>query len=152
MDILKNIAIINKRPIPGVFLPGDVARKFSADFLDDNACRRWILEKIYDGMEIACPKCSVLLTKNRLQRFWLSERIRCQTCGKFFTALTDTFLQGCHLTFREIILLAIFLHFGIHHREIAYILKISAETVRLWEVKFNALQKLKIIEDENGPV
>ena len=142
MDAIENTATINKRPSPGFCLPADVAGKFSAEFLDEDVCRRWILEKIYDGMAISCPQCSALLTENRLRRFWLAERIRCHACGKFFTALTDTFLQGCHLAFREIILLAIFLHFNIHHREIASILRISTETVRLWDIKFSALDRI----------
>lgn len=142
MDVLENTATINKRPSPGFCLPADVARTFSADFLDEDACRHWILEKIYNGMDISCPKCSMPLTEKGLRRFLMAERIRCHACGKFFTALTDTFLQGCHLTFRDIILLATFLHFDIHHREIARILRISPETVRLWEIKFSALERI----------
>ena len=142
MDVVENTATNNKRSSPAFFLPGDVAKAFSADFLDEVACRRWILETMYDAVCFTCPQCSAPLTEKGLRHFWLSERIRCYACGKFFTALSGTFLQGCHLAFREIILLAVFLCFKIHHREIARILKISPETVRLWHKKFSALERI----------
>jgi len=126
-----------------VFIPVEVARVFRADFLDEEVCRRWILKTIHGDGEMMCPGCGAPLAGIALQRFWEGKRICCRTCGKFFTALTGTFLAGCHMTFREVILFAVFLHFRIPPREIARILRISVETVRLWEIKFKALEKMK---------
>lgn len=134
-------------PRPRMFTPGDVVRALGAWFLDGGVCRRWILGTIHGGGPVACPECHRALTDLAAQRFREGRRIHCRACGKFFTARTGTFLDGCHMDFREVILLAVFLHFKIHPREIARILKISPETVRLWEIKFNALERIKGMED-----
>ena len=128
-----------------VFIPVEVATAFQAGFLDETACREWVLSAIHGNGSVHCPGCRVENEGRALQRFWEGKRIRCRQCGKFFTALTGSFLTGCHMTYSEVILLAVFLHFGIHHREIARILKISTETVRLWEVKFRALGRIRAI-------
>ena len=124
------------------FTPGDVGREFGAGFLDEGVCRWWILKKIHGDGQITCPECHVPLTDVALRRFWEGNRIRCRACGKYFTALTKTFLSGCHMNFREIVLLADFLHHNYPAREIARILRISPETVRLWEIKFGALERV----------
>jgi len=54
------------------------------------------------------------------------------------------------MDFREVILLAAFLHFKIHPKEIARILKINPETVRLWEIKFQVLKRIEGMEIANG--
>ena len=150
MDAIENTASYKRRTAPGYFDPHDAAVSFKADFLDEDLCRRWILDTIYHGQDIACPQCSKQLTAKSLQRFRTAERVRCHACGKFFTALTGTFLQGCHLTFRQIILLAVFLYFGINHAAIADKVGVSEETVRLWQKKFQAIKLIKDIEYENG--
>lgn len=144
------IANTETRRTPRAFLPADAGRIFNANFLDESACRGWILEYIHgaqDGSEgqktIFCPGCQAILEGKALQRFWTGKRICCRKCGKFFTALTGTFLAGCHMKYREILLFALFLNFKIPPREIARILRISTETIRLWEIKFNALGRLQ---------
>jgi transposase-like protein len=78
-----------------------------------------------------------------LQSFWENKRIKCDRCGKYFTALTNTFLSGCHFDFREIVLLAFLLALGVSDNQIATTLKISDESVRLWRLKFKELEKIK---------
>lgn len=146
MEAMKIKAKNNQPNRTSVFVPGDVAQDFQADFLDEAACRSWILTRIHGDGEHRCPGCHVVLDEKSLPRFWEGKRIRCRACGKFFTALTGTFLAGCHMTFRGVILFAIFLHFKISTREIARILRISPETVRLWEIKFQALGRIKGME------
>jgi transposase-like protein len=133
--------------LPRSFTPGDVGRQLWAGFLDEDFCRQWILTAIHGDGEITCPGCQAPLTNIALCRFWDGRRICCRACGKYFTALTKTFLAGCHMDFREVILLAIFLHFGIPAREIARILKISSETVRLWEIKFQAVGRIRTMSE-----
>ena len=135
---------------PHVFIPEDVGRDIGASFLDETFCRDWILVAIHGRGEQHCPECQTVLEGKALQRFLEGKRICCRACGKFFTALTGTFLAGCHMDFREIILLAVFLHFRIAAREIARILRISPETVRLWEIKFEALKRVKGMEIINA--
>ncbi len=128
-----------------VFVPHDVAASFRAGFLDEDACRAWILGTIHGRGPVRCPECRGEMEGKALQRFWEGKRVCCRRCGKFFTALTGSFLAGCHMTYGEVLLLAVFLHFGISPREIAGILKISPETVRLWDIKFRALDKMRAI-------
>jgi hypothetical protein len=137
-------------PRTHVFIPSDVARDFRADFLDEATCRRWILTTIHGDGENQCPECHITLNGKALQRFWEGKRICCRACGKYFTALTRTFLAGCHMSFSEIILFAVFLHFRISAREIARILRISPETVRLWEIKYRALERVKALSIVDG--
>ena len=131
---------------PRSFTIGDVGRSFKAGFLDQEVCRWWILKKIHGDGAITCPECYAPLTDIALRRFWEGCRICCRACGKYFTALTGTFLGGCHMDYREIYTLALFLHHNIPAREIARILQISSETVRLWEIKFEALKRVKAIQ------
>ncbi len=128
-----------------VFVPIDVAASFQAGFLDEDVSRTWILEAIHGRGPVLCPECRCEIEGKALQRFWEGKRVCCRQCGKFFTALTGSFLAGCHMTYSEVLLLAVFLHFGISPREIAGILRISPETVRLWDIKFRALGKMRKI-------
>ena len=132
---------MNPVPLAGVFIPEDVARAFGADFLDEAFCRQWILSRLHS--EILCPQCRSTLTERALRRFKKGARIRCNACGKFFTALTGTFLSGCHLDYRSLILLPLLLRFGLRRDRIASVLHVSAEMVRLWDLKFQALGRLK---------
>ena len=151
MSLVENLAKHERKMTTGNFLHNDVAGAFNAGFLDEVARRHWILNAVHCGQDISCPQCTAPLTRKNILRFSLAKRIRCHACGKFFTALTGTFLQGCHLSFRQIILLAVFLHFGIRPATIADKVGVSEETVRLWQKKFSALKILQTRKDENGP-
>lgn len=134
---------------PNVFIPADVARAFRADFLDESVCRAWILTALHGEGPIQCPACRAEMEGVALQRFWEGKRVCCRRCGKFFTALTGTFLAGCHMSYAEVMLLAGFLSFGIQSRDIAKILNVSPETVRQWGKKFHALGKIRRVEGGN---
>lgn len=134
-----------ERPtITRTFIPEDVAGIFDADFLDEDICREWILGEIYQDDEIACPRCRKPIKEMALQRFWEGRRICCRECGKFFSALTGTFLSGVHAKFREIILMAILLHFNVKPAEIARMIHVHPETIRLWILRFDAHRKIKM--------
>ena len=124
------------------FTPTEILNAFGADFLDEAFCRHWILKKLHPGDEQLCPQCRIPITGNALQHFWEAKRVRCGTCGKFFTALSGTTIGGCHLDFRSLIILGIFLGLGIRYELIATRLGINPETVRLWQKKFEAIEKL----------
>jgi transposase-like protein len=119
----------------------DILNDFTVDFLSEAVCRVWVLTEIHKDVA-RCPGCGIELAGERKLKFWANERICCGNCGKFFTALTDTFLSGCHLSFRQIILLAVFLGFNIPGRIIADKVGITEESVRLWRHKFNAIHKV----------
>jgi transposase-like protein len=123
----------------GYLTPQGASMAFCAGFLDEGACRAWILEQLHrEGPR--CPGCKQTLPDKYHDRFWQNERIRCPLCGKWFTALTDTIFHGTHMGFREIVLLAVFLGLNLPAKYIAGILDIDEETVRLWRCKFNQVK------------
>jgi transposase-like protein len=87
-----------------------------------------------------------------MYNFWDCKRIKCGGCGKYFTALTDTFLSGSHMSFREIILLAFLLGLNVADKQIAAVMKMSQENIRLWRHRFEALARAKKISsgENNG--
>lgn len=114
--------------------PDDVHRIFTADFLDEGACRSWVLAKLHPS-GARCPGCGTELQGEvALLRFWRAERLKCpiHECGKFFTALTGTFLAGSHFSFQEIILLFLALKLDLRTRYIAAVVGVNPETVRQW--------------------
>jgi transposase-like protein len=133
MEVSKYIAIFSHK---------DILRSICDKFFDEQYCRMWILSLLYSDYPL-CPECGMKIPKSKLQRFWNCQRIRCGNCGKFFTALTGTFLSGCHMDFRKLILLAIFLECSFPTKEIAERLHVSAETIRIWKNKFETIVKLK---------
>ncbi len=137
-------AIINRIDAPGrcerAFMPADVLREFRAEILDEPWCRLWILKRLHGDLP-RCPGCAVSIPEKSLQRFWMGARVRCDACGKFFTALTDTFLSGCHLSFQEVVMLAFMLSIEVPDKRIAELIEISAEAVRIWRHKFEAIEK-----------
>jgi transposase-like protein len=104
--------------------------------LDDAWCQAWVTEKLHQN-NARCPRCGKDIPEHLMHSFRDCKRIRCAHCGKYFTALTDTFLSGCHLEFREIVLLSFLLALDVADKRIATILKISPESVRIWKLKFN---------------
>ena len=135
--------ITKPQSISGRYLitPDNVLKSFNADYLDEVACRTWILEGLH-GDNAHCPGCGALiLDMKRLQRFWNIQRLKCEQCGVFFTALTDTIFSGSHMSLREIYLMLVLLGLGIKDKLIAEKLKVSQESIRLWRNKFNYLSK-----------
>lgn len=132
-------AIMNKS---NVFDITDVVADFQANFMNEISCREWVLRRLHPSGAF-CPGCGMTVPEKSLQRFWMSERIKCCHCEKFFTALTGTFLSGCQLDFREVILLAVLLSPDMTDKTIADILNMSSANVRIWRNKFEAMGKLK---------
>ena len=111
-------------------------KALSVHFLDEENCRAWILDKLHpDGA--CCPGCHRAIDEHRrLDHFFKGERLRCQGCGKYFSALTGTILNGAHLDMRGLFLLAVLSGAGISDKIIASKLNITRESVRLWRLKF----------------
>jgi hypothetical protein len=124
--------------------PDNVLKSFNATFLDEAACRTWILKGLH-GDNAHCPGCgTIILDAKRLQHFWSGERLTCQNqlhCKKHFTALTETFFAHCHMTFREMFLMMFLLGAGFKNKLIAKILNVSPENIRIWRNKYKYLSK-----------
>lgn len=142
MEVVEKIALDESKNLYGVFTPADVFFAFDANFLDDHSCRQWIIEKLHPGNK-KCPACGNEVLKSLLPSFWKGKRVKCWSCGKYFTAITGTFLSGCHFTYKEFLLLTYMMSAGIDDKDIARASQISSESVRLWRLKFRELEKIK---------
>ena len=113
----------------------DVRGEFSSSFLDEAECRRWVLGRLHpEGA--SCPACGRKVSKRCSGKFWNNERISCPGCGKWFNALTGTMLQGIHMDFRTVMLLALFLCMDQPAGVIAGFLGSDKNTVRTWKRRF----------------
>lgn len=148
MEATDNTAITITCEKKGAFTPAEIFQEFNAKYLDEDCCRCFVIGKIYQD-NFYCPECGNSIPDNLMRSFLNLKRIKCDRCGKYFTALTGTFLSGTHFDFREIVLLAFMLAMGIEDKQIAATLKISAESVRLWRHRFAALEQSKKISGEN---
>lgn len=109
----------------------DFVQIFNAGFLDEVACRQFILSSLHpDGAR--CPRCRAPLSKRRNAAFWDGRRVKCSHCRKEFTALTETLLSGCHWTYAQVFLLMVLIGLDLGDRQISSILKCRVETVKKW--------------------
>lgn len=124
------------RYLPGVFVPEDVAGQGVVSFLDEELCRVWILGQVHER-GVDCPGCGgEIVSKASLQSFWAGARVKCGRCGKYFTALTNTFLSGVHLSYSAMVMMAILIAAGADDATIAGLMHLSAEGVRGWRCRF----------------
>lgn len=126
----------------GVFTPIDAVTFFGMDLIKFDDCARWLVTRLHpDGVK--CPGCSAEVTNSsRLERFRQMEQIRCPECGKKFTAKTGTILNETKLEAREIYLLAVLIYLEVSPAHIATILRVHTDTVRNWQMKFQALAEV----------
>ena len=153
MEVIENIAFIEiSTDMPdapgrrGTFTAEDVLDIFNANLMDPDLARIWVLKRLHPA-GAHCPGCAAAIPDDKLWRFWSNERMSCRNCGKYFTALTGTFMSGCQMDFREVLLMAFLIALGIGDRRIAAIIRMSPENVRLWRMKFNAHTRLASKED-----
>lgn len=142
MESTNNITMWGYQRALGIFTLGDVRNAFDADFLDIDKCRVWIMERLH-GNQALCPECCNRINDDQATKFWRGDRVKCPQCEKYFTALTGTFLSGCHFNFRQIFLLYYLIALKFPDKEIARIIKITPESVRLWRLKVKELDKIK---------
>lgn len=124
-------------PRPGFFSPRDAADHLSADILDEALCREWIISRMHpDGAR--CPDCGLVLNDDA--SFRAGRRCHCGRCGRWYTATTDTFLEGTHLDFSQAYLLAVLIDLEVPPHRIAYCVGVSTDTVRIWVKRFKAFE------------
>ena len=112
------------------------AAAFGPRFLDPDACRQWVIETLHPN-GARCPECKTPVNDGQLPAFWKGGRLQCAACQKWFTALTQTVVSGCHADFRSFFLIAVLIGLGIDNKTIAEKCGITPETVRMWRKKFN---------------
>lgn len=132
MEVSGNIEVL--RVCRG-FTVSEAVAVFDAGFLNSSRCREWVLKQLHPG-GVGCPDCGAAITEG-LSPF---DRRKCKKCGKWFTALTGTFLHGAQLEPEQVFLLAVLSGLGVDKKEIARILGIHPDSVRLWQAKFRAVE------------
>lgn len=121
------------------FDPAEALAWFSADTLKFEETSRFVAKLLHqDGPH--CPTCGEAFTDERRQDRWYRfERIQCPQCKVFCTAATGTILHKSEFDSREIVLLAVLLELAITDKQVAAIMTCSTETIRVWRLKFRAL-------------
>lgn len=125
----------------------------NAEFFDEEKCREWVLKKLHPCGAF-CPGCKRTIDDAcRIAHFWNGDRLNCQNCGKYFTALTGSIFSGAHQNFRGLFLLAALSGAGINDKIIAAKLSLTPESCRLWRIKFKNLPLLssKVSTDATKP-
>lgn len=121
------------------FDPAQALAWFSADILKFEDASRFVAKLLHpEGPH--CPTCGAAFTDDRRKERWYRfERIQCPECKVFCTAATGTILHKSEFESREIVLFAVLLELGISDKQVAGIMDCSTETVRVWRLKFRAL-------------
>lgn len=125
-------------PGPAFFSLSMASEAFTAGFLDEGACRAWVLSVLHpEGAH--CPWCGLRLEGATEVSFWSGRRCSCPRCGRGFTARAGTFLHGAGLDDRQVVLIAMLLNEGLSPARVAALSGVHPDTVRLWALKFKVL-------------
>lgn len=123
------------------FFIGEAASAFGVKFLNEEACRDWVIETLHPWGE-SCVNCGKELDGTSAIRFLSGNRCQCRACGHWFTARSGTFLQGSQLTYAQVFLLAALIDImekGLTPDRIAGLVGVTGDTVRNWIRKFKVL-------------
>lgn len=133
-----NSSAVNEAPaMPRYVPPFMVSDSFGAAFLDEAFCIRYFLDMSH-GRLAHCPECKEELTDDRQERrYYAMKKFTCKSCGQTVTAKKGTVLENCSLTPSQYILLALFLEADFKTTDIARMIGMSAENVRIWKGKLN---------------
>lgn len=147
MEIAENTATIGRHGkqarslVPhGAFTTAAILRDIAPSFFNPLLCRFWVIRQLHRA-GARCPSCGQPVSQRVLPRFLANGRVKCNRCGKFFTALTGTFLAGTHMGFTEIFFLAFGIEMGFSVRVMSERTGLDPDTVRLWRDKFRFMEK-----------
>jgi len=125
-----------------LFTLAEAGESFGMDMVKFEDCARWIIARLHPK-GAACPHCSTVISgESRLEKWYLFEQLRCQSCHVKFTAATGTHLNGSKLEIREIYLVAALSSLGVSPLKIASTLRVHVDTVANWQSKFRAHQEI----------
>ena len=123
--------------MPRYVPPFMVSDSFGVAFLDESFCTRFFLDMSH-GRLAHCPDCKEELTDDRQERrYYEMKKFKCKSCGHTVTSKKGTVLENCALKPSQYILLALFLEAGSKITDIARMVGMSAENVRIWKGKLN---------------
>ena len=107
----------------------------SVRMIDMAECRAFWIRRLHPAGP-ACPDCGVSLDGRQAETFKAGGRVRCNSCGRFFTYRTGTVLHGANADDRQLYLVAFLTASECSPRAIALATGLSTETVREWQGRF----------------
>jgi transposase-like protein len=123
----------------------EVMGEFSIELMEETACRDFFLRKLHP-MGVFCPECkSEVISSRLLESFWNMQRIHCRDCGRSFSAVTGTVLNGIGIEWRALYMLLFLVGCGVRTNQISRPLGISNGAAYLWANK--AKEKAPVSED-----
>lgn len=123
-----------------LFSQAEALKAFCADFLSRDKITAWVLERLHPAGAY-CSACKNKITDaTTLNNFYSLRRCRCKSCNAWFSALKGTALHHAGLDVSDIFLIAVFSEMKIEAKIIADVLKCHADTVKMWQAKFRAVE------------
>jgi len=111
--------------------PQRVAESFGPDMLDDDACRRWVIEATR-GANPSCPFCGEPFRESDTSRLFDGKRVRCQVCDRNSSPRTGTIIEGSTLSDRQLMFMLSMLHWEIPVYTLAAMTGCDHSTVYNW--------------------
>jgi transposase-like protein len=112
---------------------------YSTHFLDEDRCRRVILETLYLGGPV-CPYCGENLPKERHERFFENRHNFCSKCQRKYFATTGTPFNSLKIPFKKAVMIRFLIEQGYGSNQIRRRLKINNETIRTMRKRFEMLE------------
>ena len=116
-------------------IAAQIADRFNSDLLDEETCRRFLLPIIRTAM--VCAGCGAAFSGAETERTLAGRDVICG-CGRKSSPRSGTALDGVHAGYREVLLVAIMLHWGVKRQEIARRSGISDDSVRRLQARLGA--------------
>lgn len=135
---MQTVAKGAKQDAYGRFGTADVVGDLDASWLDEMTCRMWVLLRLHHR-GASCPGCGSPIGENQRPAFSAFNRIRCRNCGKYFNALSGTFLSGVKTDLRRVVMMAYLIGLGLPDTMIAKRMGVDRSLVWRYRQRFDGL-------------
>jgi len=116
----------------------NILNNFSVELVDEDRCRRLVLNIFHPEGPVCCYCGSKIDRDGFVDRFYKMYSVQCPHCSKWLKATTGTFLQGSHLTFRQVVVMLLLFELNVGIGSVAQFLGVDHETVRRWRLRLKA--------------
>lgn len=117
----------------------DALADFGPQFLDEDFCRRWLLDRIFRN-GIKCPHCGYPVEGRQLFYYYRATRQNiCNKCRRKFSTLKGSIFHSTKLSFADLVLIAFLAALGETPEEIAARIRRQPQAVQVALGKFHAL-------------
>lgn len=117
---------------------------FKSELLDQERCRKFFLEWLFNGQDVQCPRCGFPLQGARRPRFFKGEISYCSGCGKKYYPLRGSLFHWSKLNYVELVLILVLSELGVDSGQIAALLKRQPVAIK------TAIKKIKEIKQSQA--